>query len=269
MRWALAAAYLWRGLGLGLGRGLEDRWRTASSISALSSAFTSILLGFLLSILLPLDQSFLVRFRLVTAATSPRLCVRVVIRPTRNKSTTKPISDLSPVSNRAPTLSLRFELIARLYKHTTTVAVGTLPLHQTPSHSCSSPLSLRSKVSPCFNLSVPIRFCRSTTGPHLRCHHLPSEVVAMASDLVVVTNPAIIQVAIQATPNPGSFLLLSSPPLLSFRMDTDVAMDPVIEKRERMDGFGATHNKAFIFHVQMLRVMWTWHSIKYMNALHA
>nr|XP_018682299.1 PREDICTED: uncharacterized protein LOC108952948 [Musa acuminata subsp. malaccensis] len=76
--------------------------------------------------------------------------------------------------------------------------VGTLPVHQTPSHSCSP--SAR-------------RFCRSTTGLHLRCHHVPSEAVATASDLVVVANPAIVQVAIQATVD----LILLSPIQIAVR----------------------------------------------------
>ncbi|URD73873.1 hypothetical protein MUK42_37082 [Musa troglodytarum] len=65
--------------------------------------------------------------------------------------------------------------------------------------------------------------CRSTSGFHLRCHHVPSEAVAAASDVVVVANPAINQMAIQGTVDlillsPIQVRFSSSPPLLSFRL---------------------------------------------------
>ncbi|CAL9063982.1 unnamed protein product, partial [Musa banksii] len=61
----------------------------------------------------------------------------------------------------------------------------TLLLHLTPSHSCSSPLSLHSKVLPIYHGASP-------SMP-------PCSFRGCASDLVVVANPAIIQMAIQAT----------------------------------------------------------------------
>ncbi|KAJ8498088.1 hypothetical protein OPV22_008640 [Ensete ventricosum] len=93
--------------------------------------------------------------------------LRVVVRssPTRNESTTNPISDLRPIKKGCePSPSVK--------------------LHPLLALPCSP--SAR-------------RLCRSTTWLHLRCHHLPSEAVATASDLVVVAKSAIIQVAIQAT----------------------------------------------------------------------